>query len=67
MGKLEKSLNETVEDILKIAPRTTVAKIARLLGVNRRSIYRTKAWMSRKKGKGTGRKRRSSADKSRDE
>ena len=48
MGKLEKSLNETVEDILKIAPKTTVAKIATLLGVNRRSVYRTKAWTSRK-------------------
>ena len=47
MGKLEKSLNDTIEEILKIAPKTTVAKIATMLGVSRRSISRTKAWVSR--------------------
>ena len=43
MAKLEKSLNETVEDILKISPKTTVAEIASMLGVNSRSINRTDA------------------------
>jgi len=52
MGQLEKSLNDTVEDILKIAPEMTVAKIASMLGVNRRSINRTDAWGNRKKGWG---------------
>ena len=49
MAQLEKSLNETVEDILKIAPESTVAKIASMLGVNRRSINRTDAWGNREK------------------
>ena len=50
MGKLEKSLNDTVEEILGISPKMTVAKIAKLIEVNPRSIYRTKAWKGRKKG-----------------
>ena len=49
MGKLEKSLNETIEDILKIAPKTTVAKIATMLGVSRRAVTRCNAWKNRVK------------------
>ena len=56
MGKLEKSLNETVEEILKISPKITVAKVASMLGVNSRSINRTDAWKNREKF--TGRRKR---------
>ena len=42
MGKLEKSLNDTIEDILKIDPKITMAKIARMLGVNVRFVGRTR-------------------------
>jgi len=58
MGKLEKSLNDTVEEILKIAPEMTVAKIASMLGVNRRSINRTDAWENRKKVRGWRKKKK---------
>ena len=56
MGKLEKSLNDTIEEILTIAPKTTVAKIATMLGVSRRSITRTRAWGNRVKGQGSRKK-----------
>ena len=56
MAKLEKSLNDTIEEILQIAPKTTVAKISTMLGVSRRSITRTKAWVSRVKTGGRRKK-----------
>jgi len=52
MGKLEKSLNDTIAEILEISPKITVAKIAKLSGVNPRSINRTNAWKNRKKFRG---------------
>jgi hypothetical protein len=52
MGKLEKSLNETAEEILEISPKITVEKIAKLSGVNPRSISRTNAWKNRKRVRG---------------
>ena len=52
MAKLEKSLNDTVEDILKIDPKITMAKVVSMLGVNSRSITRTKAWGNRVKAGG---------------
>jgi len=57
MAKLGKPLNETVEEILKISPKMTVAKIASMLGVNSRCVNRTDAWKNRKKGGGGRRKR----------
>ena len=58
MGKLEKSLNETIEEILQIAPKTTVAKIATMLGVSRRAVSRTTAWKNRVKGQGIRKKKK---------
>jgi len=57
MGKLEKTLNETVEEILKISPKITVAKIVSMLGVNSRSVNRTDAWKNREKFGGRRKKR----------
>jgi len=58
MDQTEKSLNEIIEEILKVSPKITVAKIAKLSGVNPRSIYRTNAWKNRKKGRAGGKKKK---------
>ena len=57
MGKLEKSLNDTVEEILGISPKMTVAKIAKLVEVNPRTIIELRLGKVGRKVGAVGRRR----------